>query len=66
MVRRRLPKITKSEATFVVAVVILLAMTFSAVALGRPADPTLVAAAIGLIGVPVFLQADRKDDDDPR
>lgn len=65
MARRR-PKIGKSEATFIVAVVILLAMTFSAVVLGRPADPTLVAAAIGLIGVPVFLQADRKDDDDPR
>lgn len=59
-----MPKIGKSEITFLVGVVILLAMTFSAVVLGRPADPTLVAAAIGIIGVPIYLQADRKDDDD--
>jgi hypothetical protein len=66
-VARRTPNIGRSEITFMVGVVILLAMTFAAVALDQPADPTLVAAAIGIIGVPVFLQSDRKkDDDDPR
>lgn len=61
MARRR--RIGKPEVAFLVAVVILVAMTFAAVVLDQPADPTLVAAAIGIIGVPVFLRSDRKDDD---
>lgn len=62
--RRSLPKIGKSEIAFMVAVVMLLSATFAAVVLGRPADPTLVAAALGIIGVPIFLSSDRKGGDD--
>lgn len=58
--------IGKAEVTFMVGVFILLGMTFGAVVLDQPADPTLVAAAIGIIGVPVFWKSERKDDDDPR
>lgn len=62
--RRKQWKVGKPEITFVVGVGILLAMTFAAVAFRRPADPTLVAAALGMAGIPVYLQSDKKRDDD--
>lgn len=44
-----------------VAVLGLVAMTVGAVVYERQSDATLVAAFVGLLGLPVFLQSGRKE-----
>jgi hypothetical protein len=59
-------KIGRDEVLFAVAVGGLIAMTVSAVAWNRQADATLVAAFVGLLCLPVFLQSGRREGpDDP-
>ena len=53
-------RIGRDEVLFIVAVVGLVAMTFAAVVYERQSDTTLVAAFVGLLGLPVFLQSGRK------
>ena len=52
--------IGKDEIVFIVAVIGLVAMTYGAVVYDRQADATLVAAFVGLLGLPVFLQSGKK------
>jgi hypothetical protein len=58
----------RDEVVFLVAVGGLVAMTISAITTGRQADATLVAAFVGLLGLPVFLNSGRKpgDEDETR
>jgi hypothetical protein len=65
-VARRPFWIGRDEIVFSVGVFILLAMTVAAVILDRQSDATLVAAAVGLLGFPLFASATRKDSDDRR
>ena len=60
-------KFGRDEVLFTVAVLGLVAMTVSAVVYGRQADATLVAAFVGLLGLPVFLSSGRSEGkpDDP-
>jgi len=53
-------RIGREEVVFAVAVLGLVTMTIGAVVFGREADATLVAAFVGLLGLPVFLKSDRK------
>ena len=56
-------RIGRDEIIFAIAALGLMAMTYGAVMLERQADATLVAAFVGLLGLPVFL-ASGKDDRD--
>ena len=55
-------RIGRDEITFVMAVAGLAAMTVAAVVYERQADATLVAAFVGLLGLPVFLTSGKKED----
>ena len=58
----RIRAIYPDEVVFTVAVLGLVAMTVSAVVYGRQADATLVAAFVGLLGLPVFMASSRKEE----
>jgi hypothetical protein len=60
------PSFGRDEIVFLIAAGGLVAMTVSAVVTGRQADATLVAAFVGLLGLPVFLSSGRKGPDDRR
>jgi hypothetical protein len=65
LARRRLSgRFGREEAVFLVALGGLVLVTVGAVFADRRADPTLVGAFVGLLGLPVFLTADRKRNDD--
>lgn len=52
----------RDEILFLVAVAGLIAMTISAVVYDKQSDATLVAAFVGLLGLPVFLSSGKKED----
>lgn len=58
-------RVGRDEVLFIVAVAGLIAMTFSAVVYDKQSDATLVAAFVGLLGLPVFLSSGRKPEDKP-
>ena len=53
-------RIGREEILFIVAVLGLVAMTVSAVVYNKQSDATLVAAFVGLLGLPVFLSSGKK------
>lgn len=57
-------KVGKAEVAFVVAIVGLAVFTAAAVIKDQRADPTLVGAFIAMLGLPVFLTADRRNRKD--
>jgi hypothetical protein len=54
-------KIGRDEILFTLGVVMLTSMCVAAVVFGRQADTALVTAAVGLLGLPVFLASGRKE-----
>ena len=56
-------QIGRDEILFTVGVLMLISMTVATVAFGKQADATLVAAAVGITGLPVFLQSGKKEDE---
>lgn len=58
-------RVGRDEVLFIVAVAGLIAMTVSAVVYDKQSDATLVAAFVGLLGLPVFLSSGRKPGDKP-
>lgn len=56
----------RDEVVFVIAALGLAAQSFVSVVLGRSPDPTLLTINAAILGVPIFLAADRSHDDDDR
>lgn len=56
-------RIGKEEVAFTLAVGGLTLMTIGAVFFKQSADTALVTAFVGLLGLPIFAKASKKDDD---
>lgn len=55
-------RVGRDEILFIVAVIGLVAMTVGAVVYDKQSDGTLVAAFVGLLGLPVFLSSGKKPE----